>query len=500
AYQSVLLYTHTWYAESVTLLGLAGGALALSPAQLPDLIRRVMAALPQLRRAQEAASPDAKPGHTSKTSTSVDEENDAESQDDANSTDKEQEESSEQTGAAAEDVPPEDGPGDGDDQPAAGAEDTDELPEPSDDDGETVPPNADGAQASPTDEGNPCDDPRDEADDPAEPETAAAGELEAGPGLGDEDQGAPTEEHEQDPALGEVPSFAPTGDSGGIEEGTLTPGSVGDAPAEDPDEPFDNPLGDTLSDPRITADGWAQALQDEAQAALRDAVPAEPQFLQEQAFKAGVPEPQAARIAPLIQTRFDMPRGAIEIVAPGRFDRLEAARGNLPYRMSVVTPGGDVPAPNVVIAVDVSSSMYWTKGKIQSARTAAQAVALAVTRAGGKVLGLLFDDGAYVSPARDGASLFAPLATWPTSGGTSFAFLSQVWREYPDYRVIVVTDGDGCTPPATGPDRERTVGVVIPGNDKPEVIAQVCSRVVKLEQLQKLPQVLAALMPRSATR
>ncbi|HEX9118138.1 MAG TPA: hypothetical protein VGA61_18885, partial [Anaerolineae bacterium] len=40
AYQSVLPCTHTWYAESVTLLGLAGEALALSPAQLPDLIRR----------------------------------------------------------------------------------------------------------------------------------------------------------------------------------------------------------------------------------------------------------------------------------------------------------------------------------------------------------------------------------------------------------------------------------------------------------------------------
>lgn len=477
AYQGVLPYTHTWYAPMTTLLGLAAEALTLPPAQLPELLSRVMAALPDLHPKQGQASPaprqEAEGGDAPKRDAGEDEP--AEEQD----TQAEEETDDAQADDAAPNRLSEEDDAEADDQPASDADEADEQP--------------DGPGSGE------AEDDVSEADDATEDGDADPGDEPGDPGQVQEDsdrvpelQPEPQEEQEGEEAG--VPD-----DTGGPEEGSLASTSAGDQAGQgDEGENFANPLGDTLSDPRITADGLARALQEEAQAALRDAMPAEPQFLQEQPFKAGVPEPQAARIAPLIQTRFDMPRGAIEIVAPGRFDRLEAARGNLPYRMSVVTPGGDTPAPNVVIAVDVSSSMYWTKGKIQSARTAAQAVALAVTRAGGKVLGLLFDDGAYVSLARDSAPLFAPLASWPANGGTSFAFLGQVWRDYPDYRVIIVTDGDGCVPPATEPDRERTVGVVIPGNDRPDVIAQVCSRVVKLEQLPKLPQVLAVLMPRSA--
>jgi hypothetical protein len=477
AYEGVLPYTHTWYAQMATLLGLAAEALTLPPAQLPDLLSRVMAALPDLRPRPEQASPTPRQEAERRDAPESDagEDEPAKEQD----TQAEEETDDAQADDAAPDTPPEEGGAEADDQPVSDADEADDRP--------------DGPGS-----GEDADAPL-EADDASEGDGSDPGDESGDPGQVEEHSDRVPELQPEPQADQEGEESGLPDDTGSPEEGTLASASAGDkAGAGDEDEDFANPLGDTLSDPRITADGLARALQEEAQAALRDAVPAEPQFLQEQIFRAAVPEPQAARVAPLIQTRFDMPRGAIEIVAPGRFDRLEAARGNLPYRMSVVTPGGDTPAPNVVIAVDVSSSMYWTKGKIQSARTAAQAVALAVTRAGGKVLGLLFDDGAYVSPARDSAPLFAPLAVWPTNGGTSFAFLGQIWRDYPDYRVIVVTDGDGCVPPATEPDRERTVGVVIPGNDRPEVIAQVCSRVVKLEQLQKLPQVLAVLMPRSA--
>ena len=39
------------------------------------------------------------------------------------------------------------------------------------------------------------------------------------------------------------------------------------------------------------------------------------------------PQPDAQRLARAIRTRFDVTHGALEIMAPGRFDRQEAARG-----------------------------------------------------------------------------------------------------------------------------------------------------------------------------
>ena len=38
-------------------------------------------------------------------------------------------------------------------------------------------------------------------------------------------------------------------------------------------------------------------------------------------------------------------------------------------------------------------------------------------------------------------------------GGTTFAFLPHVWRQWPDHRVLLLTDGY-ATPPATLPATE----------------------------------------------
>jgi uncharacterized protein (DUF58 family) len=79
----------------------------------------------------------------------------------------------------------------------------------------------------------------------------------------------------------------------------------------------------------------------------------------------------------------------------------------------------------VVICLDVSESMWYSKTKIGAARIAAQTIALAVRDTGGDVVGVLFDDTWLIGAGWGDALLFAP-AAWPTEGGTYFAFLSDL--------------------------------------------------------------------------
>ena len=103
------------------------------------------------------------------------------------------------------------------------------------------------------------------------------------------------------------------------------------------------------------------------------------------------------------------------------------------------------PDPRWSSAWDVSESMWYSKTKIGAARIAAQAIALAVRDAGGDVVGVLFDDTWLAGANWGDALLFAP-GSWPTEGGTYFAFLSDLWRRYPSHWVVLVTDGDGYVP------------------------------------------------------
>jgi hypothetical protein len=254
-----------------------------------------------------------------------------------------------------------------------------------------------------------------------------------------------------------------------------------------------------LGDPKVVARGTGQAVQAEAQGNTREREPIDRQERQELTVPPGPPEPEAVTIARAIRLRFAVPKGGVEVVAPGRLERREAARGDgIPFRLDL--PGRSAPRPQVVICLDVSESMWTAQGKIRAARVAAQAIALAVRDAGGDVVGVLFDDTWLIDAGWGDTLLFAP-AAWPTEGGTCFAFLADLWRRYPQHWVVLVTDGDGYVPYAAAPDRARTGAVVIPDGNRPNLglakMAEICNSVIVLKDPRDLPWALALLIPRA---
>ena len=204
------------------------------------------------------------------------------------------------------------------------------------------------------------------------------------------------------------------------------------------------------------------------------------------------PHAEAVQLARQIRPRFDTRRGAFEVLAPGRFDRQAAARGDFPFRLAL--PGRVQPAPNVLIGVDVSSSMQGYKQR--AAFIAAQALALAVKASGGQVVGLLFDEQAAVAQAEDATPLFAVDAQWRNRDGTCFRFLTEAWRRWPTHWVLLITDGQGTIPGALPQDKARTSAIVIPDGDV-DALQPICQRVVELQRLYLLPAVLATLLPRT---
>jgi|GEM_PF-2333098 len=99
-----------------------------------------------------------------------------------------------------------------------------------------------------------------------------------------------------------------------------------------------------LGDPKVVARGTGQAVQAEAQGNTREREPLDSQELKELPVQPGPPEPEAVTIARAIRLRFAVPRGGVEVVAPGRLDRREAARGDgIPFRLDL--PGRSAPRP-----------------------------------------------------------------------------------------------------------------------------------------------------------
>jgi hypothetical protein len=249
-----------------------------------------------------------------------------------------------------------------------------------------------------------------------------------------------------------------------------------------------------LGAPRVRSKGRvAGTAQDEAQALTGDYAPSTPQVLGVIPItRRNPPEPQAALIARSLRPRFAARQGVIEVMAPGRVDRRAAALGEpLPYRMRLA--GKEKPAPNVVICLDKSGSMAGTK--LATAILAGQSISLAVRTAGGHVVAVAFDDYGAVANTWDDALLFVDRSAWKL-GGTDFGFLADVWRRYPNYWVLLLTDGAGDVPFCSPIDKERTSAVVIPDGD-PDQMQVICARVVELRDITALPYVMAMLIPRA---
>jgi len=323
------------------------------------------------------------------------------------------------------------------------------------------------------------------------PDEAIAG-ADADHGASDEDESAETDsepdDRSEDDSNGE--SDADIGESS---DSSGDGGGVGSAiEDEDKGEDEERPLPIY---PESDFDTVGEMLREEMQQIAQDFHPTIP-TIEAIALPVNPPYPKAQQLARALQPRFQAPNSALEVAAPGRLDRMEMARGApVPLRMNV--KGHESPAIHLVLALDVSASMFsrYTRGRIWPALIAAQAVTLAVKEAGGEVAVILFDHNAYISPNDDDSLVWQSVDDLSEHfrGNTSFRFLGEVWRRWPHHQVLLVTDGESSSIPDSLPaDRERTSVILIGTNTD---VSAFAARSVYLSRLDRLASVLAILLP-----
>lgn len=213
------------------------------------------------------------------------------------------------------------------------------------------------------------------------------------------------------------------------------------------------------------------------------------------------PDAACRKLAGLISVRFESPKGGGEIVAPGYFDRRElAVEAPMPFRMFLTE--SNLPGMECVICVDRSGSMEATapgtkQTKMEVALTASMALATAIEQSNGKVAGLVFGENAVVN-AGGGYECLSNLEVPKLSDlNTTFLWLPFVWENYPDRRIIIITDGSGSIPPIIPQAaKDRTTVMVIPEGDMGKMRA-IASHVVELKDLSDMPMVMASLIPRT---
>ena len=305
---------------------------------------------------------------------------------------------------------------------------------------------------------------------------------------------------DSDDADGESEGYSAEGDANGEDEGDKNAdhaedtdnaeegdgGGAGRAMEDEGEIEADEDMLDAY--PESEFDALGDMLREEIQRNTGSFHPVSP-TIRTIEIPASEPFPYAQRLARALRPRFQSPHAKLEVTAPGRLDRLEMARGApVPLRMDV--RGHEAPDIKVVLALDVSGSMF--SSRIWPAQTAAQAIALAVKEAGGEVVAVLFDHRAFISPQEDDSLLFSrQLGNF--RGNTSFLFLGEVWRRWPQHQVLMVTDGQSYDIPTPLPqDRERT-SVILIGSYAD--VSEFAARSVHLSHLDKLASVLAVLLP-----
>ena len=213
--------------------------------------------------------------------------------------------------------------------------------------------------------------------------------------------------------------------------------------------------------------------------------------------------PEEKRRANAMQLHFDTPKGGIEIMAPGRFDRMAALGGSpMPWTMTIQDDSGTAKMSDVLVAVDISGSMSGEKWSM--AISAARSITLAVKAAGGDVRGLVFDDQVWYAKGYDSkvffASSVAGLSLLKANNLTSFEWLPFLWSKYPNHRIVILTDGgehsdlSGITHIPVR-QRARTSAIVIPDGD-PENMKSIAANVVEVSSLDLLAGAMTSVLPR----
>ena len=199
-------------------------------------------------------------------------------------------------------------------------------------------------------------------------------------------------------------------------------------------------------------------------------------------------------------------------MAPGRLNRLSALRGDpMPITMPAPIKGKQAPQTKVVLIVDWSGSMNVNESAPwKSALQAAQAIALAIRSTGGDVRAAIFAEHLWHAPSFSPDVLFAAslgsISLHEARGeDTDFSWLPQVWQAFPDYRVVLLTDGNGYPPKAILPSgRKRTSAVLLQARkNAPANVGQIettiqsfASSFVHVDKLSELAAAWALLIPR----
>lgn len=224
--------------------------------------------------------------------------------------------------------------------------------------------------------------------------------------------------------------------------------------------------------------------------------------------------PGATALAAKLRMKLDRAPAVKTINAVGDIDRRALARGNpIPFRYAIGTDKEI--GRSVVICVDHSGSMFGgisgspktkklrgedtyiriekgphdsSSDDISKALIVAQATALAVKAEGGRVIGVVFGDYALMNSGPDKEAILFPSHSHEIMGnGTSFLWLNWIWNEYPEHKIIVVTDGAGEVPAQVDEKhRARTTVINIAGQTNPEM-DKIAANVIVLSEIKDLP-------------
>jgi hypothetical protein len=203
----------------------------------------------------------------------------------------------------------------------------------------------------------------------------------------------------------------------------------------------------------------------------------------------------------------------MSVMAPGRLDRQAMLRDTpLPFVMktSHATGSRDTGVKKIFLAVDWSASMSgdpWI-----AAVNAARAISLAIKADGGDPRALLFAENAWHAPDFDAtAALFAsflqggPNLDNACGNDTSFTWLPEIWQQFPEHQVLLLTDGAGYLPAFVPPACRKRTSVVLIGlesyddSGRAKILATadaIAEKVVEVKSLADLVGVWATLIPR----
>jgi len=192
------------------------------------------------------------------------------------------------------------------------------------------------------------------------------------------------------------------------------------------------------------------------------------------------PLPESVALYNQLQFRLPLVESILEIAAPERLNRRQLVTGApLPWCMSV-TVLEQQKGIKAILCLDISGSMQFD---IKEALIAAQAVTMALESNRVHVSGVLFETYSYTEKYGTSSNLFPDEPTleriyaltpspYPMRGGTSFLFLEKLWRQNPDAKIFVVTDGCGHMPEnVSQADKDRTTVIQLRGSYNCERIA-----------------------------